>query len=87
MKVSGQNKLIGNVSGQDLVRYNLSLPISVVNVGMDGFSTLESCVSIAKESTISSKERDKISKQLAYDPQIHKLPYYEPGYVDGASYC
>jgi len=87
MKVSAQNELIGKVSGQDLVRYDLSLPLSVVNVGMDGFSTLESCVRIAKESPISSKERDRINKQLAYDPAIHKLPYYQPGYTDGVSYC
>lgn len=87
MKVTGQNKLIGNVSGQDLVRYNLSLPVAVVNVGMDGFGTLESCVRIAKESLISSKERDKIHDELAYDPEIHKLPYYQLGYIDGVSYC
>lgn len=85
MKVAGQNALIGNVTGQDLLRYALSLPVAVANVGMDGFGTLESCVEIAKEPLISSKERDAIHKKLAYSPEIHKLPYLQPGYVDGIS--
>lgn len=85
MKVAGQNKLIGNVTGQDLLRYSLSLPVAVANVGMDGFGTLESCVEIAKESLISSKERDAIHKKLAYNPDIHKLPYLQLGYIDGIS--
>lgn len=86
IKTTGQNSLIGNVSGQELVRYTMSLPVvGTVLVGMDGFGTLESCVKIAKEPSLSPTEREAISKKLAYDPEIHKLPYLQPGYVDDGS--
>lgn len=75
MKVTGQNSLIGQVKGQDLVKYSLSLPVAVVNVGMNGFGTLESCVEIAKEALISPQKRDIINQKLAYNPPIHKLTY------------
>jgi len=67
---------LGGVSGIDLVRYAISLPIAVANVGMEGLGSLESCVRIAKEPLISKEEREKIFKQLGYDPKIHKLPYF-----------
>jgi hypothetical protein len=72
----GQNALIGNVSGDDLLRYGLSLPISVANVGMDGFAPLESCANVAKEPVISEKEARKIEIKLNFDPKVIKLPYY-----------
>ena len=76
MKVTAASALIGNVTGQELVRYALSLPIAVANLGIEGFGTLESCVEIAKEPLISAKERDDINKRLAFNPKIHKLPYF-----------
>jgi aryl-alcohol dehydrogenase-like predicted oxidoreductase len=77
IKILGQNALIGgNVTGNDLVRYALSLPISVANVGMDGFSPLESCVGIGKEKLISEEEARQIEKKLAFDPKVTKLPYF-----------
>ncbi len=85
MKTTAQNALIGNVNGQDLLRYSLSLPIAVANVGMDGFATLESCVEIAKQPLITPEKRENIHKKLAYNPEIHKLPYLQPGYDDGIS--
>ena len=54
IKIMGQNALIGNVSGDDLLRYALSLPISVANVGMDGFSPLQACVDVGKEPLLSA---------------------------------
>ena len=86
IKTTGQNSLIGNVSGQDLVRYTMSLPVvSTVIVGMDGFGTLESCVNIAKEPPLSPAERDVITEKLAFNPETHKLPYMQTGYVDDGS--
>lgn len=78
IKTTGQNALVGlgGVTGKDLVRYVLSLPISVANVGMEGLGTLESCVDIAKEPLIDQEERDRIFKQLAFDPNVTTLPYY-----------
>lgn len=76
IKIMGQNSLIGNVSGNDLLRYGLSLPISVANVGMDGFSPLESCVEVGKEPVLSEKEAQRIVSRLNFDPQVTRLPYF-----------
>jgi hypothetical protein len=76
IKIMGQNALIGNVSGDDLLRYGLSLPISVANVGMDGFSPLESCVEVGKEPFLSEKEAKKIELKLNFDPKVTRLPYF-----------
>jgi uncharacterized protein len=76
IKIMGQNALIGNVSGDDLLRYGLSLPISVANVGMDGFAPLESCVEVGKEPLLSEKEARKIELKLNFDPKVTKLPYF-----------
>jgi aryl-alcohol dehydrogenase-like predicted oxidoreductase len=76
IKIMGQNALIGNVSGDDLLRYGLSLPISVANIGMDGFSPLESCVEVGKEPLLSEKEAEKIVLKLNFDPEVTKLPYF-----------
>jgi aryl-alcohol dehydrogenase-like predicted oxidoreductase len=76
IKLMGQNALIGSVSGDDLLRYGLSLPISVANVGMDGFSPLESCVEVGKEPLLSEKEAKKIELKLNFDPKVTRLPYF-----------
>ncbi len=76
IKVMGQNALIGNVSGDDLLRYVLSLPVSVANVGMDGFSPLESCVEVGREPLISETKAAEIEKKLDFDPDITRLPYF-----------
>ena len=76
IKILGQNALIGNVSGDDLVRYVLRLPISVANIGMDGYSPLESCVSIGKGPLISEAEAKDIEIRLNFDPKVTKLPYF-----------
>lgn len=76
IKVMGQNALIGNVSGDDLLRYVLSLPVSVANVGMDGFAPLESCAEVGREPLISREEAKMIEKKLNFDPKVTKLPYF-----------
>lgn len=76
IKIMGQNALIGNVSGDDLLRYGLSLPISLANVGMDGFAPLESCVEVGKEPLISRKDAKMIEQKLNFNPEITKLPYF-----------
>jgi aryl-alcohol dehydrogenase-like predicted oxidoreductase len=76
IKIMGQNALIGNVTGDDLLRYALTMPFSVANVGMDGFAPLESCVEVAKEPLLSASEADKIRAKLNFDPDVTKLPYF-----------
>ena len=76
IKIMGQNALIGNVTGDDLLRYALSLPFSVANVGMDGFAPLESCVEVGKEPLLSAKDAEKIRTKLNFDPAVTKLPYF-----------
>jgi uncharacterized protein len=76
IKIMGQNALIGNVTGDDLLRYGLTLPISVANVGMDGFAPLESCVEVAKQPLLSAAEAEKIHTRLNFDPDTTKLPYF-----------
>ena len=76
IKIMGQNALIGNVTGDDLLRYALTLPFSVANVGMDGFAPLESCVEVAKEPLLSAAEAEKIRVKLNFDPAVTKLPYF-----------
>ena len=77
IKITGQNALIGKVTGGDLVRYALSLPISIANIGMDGLGTLEACAGIAREKAISKAEAEKIHQRLAFDPKVTRLPYYQ----------
>ena len=76
IKIMGQNALIGNVTGDDLLRYALTMPFSVANVGMDGFAPLESCVEVAKEPLLSASEAEKIRTKLNFDPNVTKLPYF-----------
>jgi aryl-alcohol dehydrogenase-like predicted oxidoreductase len=76
IKIMGQNALIGNVTGDDLLRYALTLPFSVANVGMDGFAPLESCVEVGKEPVISDAEAEKIRVKLNFDPAVTRLPYF-----------
>lgn len=76
IKIMGQNVLIGNVSGDDLLRYAMTLPVSVLNVGMDNFASLESCAEVARQPVISEAEAGKIKQKLNFDPQITKLPYF-----------
>ena len=83
MKVTAGSSLIGKVSGQDLVRYVLSLPVHVLNIGMGGFGTLESCVELAKEDALSQTERERIRNKLAYTPELYDIPYHHPDYQDG----
>lgn len=76
IKIMGQNVLIGNVSGNDLLRYALTLPISVANVGIDNFAALESCVEVVREPVITLDEAEKIRQKLNFDPKVTRLPYY-----------
>lgn len=76
IKVMGQNALIGSVSGDDLLRYAMTLPISVLNVGMDNFAALESCVEVSRQAVISKADAKKILQKLNFDPAITKLPYF-----------
>jgi len=85
MKVTAGNRLIGKISGQDLVRYTLSLPVHVANIGIEGFGTLESCVELAKERHLSNTECEKLQEKLEYTPESYNIPYHDPDYYDG--YC
>jgi aryl-alcohol dehydrogenase-like predicted oxidoreductase len=76
IKIMGQNALIGNVTGDDLLRYALTLPFSVANVGMDGFAPLESCVEVGKEPLLSAAEAENIRVKLNFDPNVTRLPYF-----------
>jgi predicted aldo/keto reductase-like oxidoreductase len=76
IKVMGQNALIGNVSGDDLLRYAMTLPISVLNVGLDNFASLESCTEVVRQPVISAADAEMIRKKLNFDPEKTKLPYF-----------
>jgi len=76
IKILGQNALIGNVSGDDLVRFALSLPISVANIGMDGFSPILANTNIGREPAINEDEAKKIQIKLDFNPKVTRLPYF-----------
>jgi aryl-alcohol dehydrogenase-like predicted oxidoreductase len=76
IKIMGQNVLVGNVTGDDLLRYAMTLPVSVLNVGMDNFPALESCVDVIRRPVISDAEASSIKKKLNFDPAVTKLPYF-----------
>lgn len=76
IKIMGQNALIGNVTGNDLLRYALALPFTVANVGMDGFAPLESCVGVGRERLLTLAEAEKIRVRLNFDPNVTSLPYF-----------
>jgi aryl-alcohol dehydrogenase-like predicted oxidoreductase len=77
IKSTGQNALIGNVTGADLCHYALSLPVTAVDIGVDGYATLESCARIAHEPPLTTAQMDEIHKRLAFDPTKVRLPYYQ----------
>jgi uncharacterized protein len=76
IKILGQNALIGNVTGDELIRYTLSLPIAVANVGIDGWPALESTIAVGREPVITAAEREAINKKLNFDPKLYRLPYF-----------
>jgi uncharacterized protein len=77
IKILGQNMLIGNVTGNDLIRYTLSLPgVAVANVGIDGWPALEATVGVAKEPLITKEQREKINADLKFDHTKVRLPYF-----------
>jgi aryl-alcohol dehydrogenase-like predicted oxidoreductase len=76
IKIMGQNALIGNLSGDELLRFALSLPVAVANVGIDGFAPLESCVEVGKEPLLSQAEAEKLRVKLNFDPKVTRLPYF-----------
>jgi len=76
IKIMGQNVLIGNVSGDDLLRYAMTLPVSVLNVGMDNFASLESCTEVVRQPLISKTDAETIRQKLNFDPAVTKLPYF-----------
>ncbi|HUX96795.1 MAG TPA: aldo/keto reductase [Bacteroidales bacterium] len=76
IKIMGQNVLIGNVSGDDLLRYAMTLPVAVLNVGMDNFASLESCTEVVRQPVISEAEAIRIQQKLNFDPAVIKLPYF-----------
>lgn len=76
IKIMGQNVLIGNVTGDDLLRYAMTLPVSVLNVGMDNFASLESCAEVVRQPVISAADAERIRKKLNFDPAVTKLPYF-----------
>ena len=77
IKSTGQNRLIGNVTGADLCRYALSMPITAVDVGVDGYTTLEYCAHIANEPPLKPAQMREIERRLAFDPKKVSLPYYQ----------
>jgi aryl-alcohol dehydrogenase-like predicted oxidoreductase len=77
IKILGQNMLIGNVTGNDLIRYTLSLPgLAVANVGIDGWPALEATIGVAKEPLITQAQREKINADLKFDHTKVRLPYF-----------
>ncbi len=76
IKVLGQNALIGNVTGDDLIRYTLSLPVSVANIGIDGWPALESTIAVGDEPLITKEQREAINQKLAFVPGKVRLPYF-----------
>ena len=77
IKSTGQNRLIGNVTGGDLFRYALSMDVSCVDVGVDGYTTLESCAAIANEPSLTQEQMREIENRLAFDRTKTRLPYYQ----------
>ncbi len=76
IKATGQNALIGNVTGAELVHYTLSMPVVAASVGMDGFATLESCVEVSKRPVLANEQMQDVERRLAFDPKKVKLPYF-----------
>ncbi len=77
IKILGQNALIGNVTGNELIKYTLSLPgVSVANVGIDGWPSLESTIAVAKQPLITAEQREEIHTRLAFVPGKVRLPYF-----------
>lgn len=76
IKATGQNALIGNVTGAELVHYALSMPVTAASIGMDGFATLESCAEISKRPALTNEQMKDVEKRLAFDPKKVRLPYF-----------
>lgn len=85
MKVTGQEKLVGSGPGradmQSLVRYALSLPISVMVIGMPKPEFLEQNIALATEFTpMTPAEMDAVRARVA--PQQAAIGSYFAAHVD-----
>jgi len=65
MKVTGQEQLLGAAPVEKLLAYALSLPVSLISVGMPRVEHIASNAAFAKEfSPMSSRERRKLSESI-----------------------
>lgn len=91
MKTTGQDGLMGRggVTGPELVRYAMSLPVASAIVGMSSLEVLESCASIARSLVPMTEEEMAAFRQRVSEgtDMGQVLPYLTPGYVDGVSYA
>jgi len=71
MKVLGQEQLLGLASVEQLIRYTLSLPVSLVSVGMPKPEHIQANADFAKSfSSMSGRQRRKLSESIE---ATHKL--------------
>jgi uncharacterized protein len=85
MKVTAQDALMRNgVTGPQLLRYSLSLPVSAMIVGMRSMAVLESCCAIGRAFTpMPEAEMAQLSAKYAALDMGRCLPYRRRGYRDG----
>jgi uncharacterized protein len=89
MKVTAQDALMrAGVTGPQLLRYSLSLPVSAMIVGMRSMAVLESCCSIGRAFTpMTEAEMGALNTKYASLDLGRCLPYRRRGYADGGCYA
>jgi predicted aldo/keto reductase-like oxidoreductase len=71
MKVLGQEQLLGAAPVEQLIRYTLSLPVSLVSVGMPKLEQIDANAAFARSfSSMSGRQRRKLSESIEAS---HKL--------------
>ena len=77
MKVFGQEQLIGAASPEQLLRYSLSLPVSLASVGMPRLEQIQSNVTVAKSFTpMTEGERHKLTESIEAAKKLALLDFF-----------
>jgi predicted aldo/keto reductase-like oxidoreductase len=77
MKVFGQEQIIGTAPIEKLLRYSLSLPVSLTSLGMPKPEFIEANVAIARKFTpMSDAERRQLSDSIAAERKVAMAEFF-----------
>ena len=77
MKVFGQDQIIGAAPIEKLLRYSLSLPVSLTSLGMPKLEFIETNIALARAFTpMSEAERRQLSESIAAERKVAMAEFF-----------